>query len=230
MQRQPEPEWMDVPEEAEAYAEADFAQVNAAFVDRLAQLGGEYDRPVTVDLGTGPGDIPVLVAKALPTWRVIAFDVSHAMLVLARGAVVRAGMAGNIGLVEADAKRLPLASGAVDVVFSNSILHHITDNERLWREIRRITKPGGLIFVRDLARPADERTARTIVDQYAGTESALLQEEFYRSLLAAYTVEEVRGQLDRTGLGPLRVERVTDRHLDVWGRFVPQTRSVSLSS
>jgi len=211
---------MDLAAEAEAYAAADFAEVNAAFVDRLIELGGRYGRAVAVDLGTGPGDIPVRAAKARPAWRVLAFDVSHAMLVLGRRVAIREGMAERVALVEADAKRLPLASQSADVVFSNSILHHITDHERLWGEIRRIARPGGLIFLRDLARPADERAARAIVDRYAGTESALLQEEFYRSLLSAYTVEEVRGQLDEAGLGSLEVEMVTDRHLDVWGGFV----------
>ena len=220
MQRQPEPEWMDLPDEAEAYAKADFSDVNAAFADRLAELASGIERAVAVDLGAGPGDIPIRVARARPGWHVVAIDVSHAMLRLARGAVAGAGLAKRIALLETDAKRLPMVSWSADVVYSNSILHHITDNARLWAEIRRIARPGGLIFIRDLARPADECAARAIVDRYAGTESVLLQEEFYRSLLSAYTPEEAREQIARAGLAGLQVAMVTDRHLDVWGRCV----------
>ena len=220
MQRQPEPEWMDLTDEAEAYAKADFSDVNAAFVSRLVELTGGTKRGVAVDLGAGPGDIPTRVAQALPGWRVVAVDVSHAMLKIGRDVVSAAGLAGRVALLETDAKRLPLPTRSADMVYSNSILHHITDTERLWSEIRRIAKPNGLIFLRDLARPADERAARAIVDQYAGTESELLQEEFYRSLLSAYTPEEVRQQLARARLAGLEVAMVTDRHLDIWGRYV----------
>jgi hypothetical protein len=58
--------------------------------------------------------------------------------------------------------------------------------------------------------------AKKIVAKNAGGESAILQEEFYRSLLAAYTVSEVRTQLKHAGL-PLSVTMVSDRHLDAWG-------------
>jgi ubiquinone/menaquinone biosynthesis C-methylase UbiE len=60
MQRRPEPELMDQVEEAVAYAAADFASVNRAFVDRLMELVGSNDRPIQLlDLGCGPGDIPI---------------------------------------------------------------------------------------------------------------------------------------------------------------------------
>ncbi len=59
--------------------------------------------------------------------------------------------------------------------------------------------------------------AKTLVQHHAGNESALLQEEFYRSLLAAYTVEEVKEQLATAGLSGLTVAQVTNRHLDVFG-------------
>ena len=71
----------------------------------------------------------------------------------------------------------------------------------------------------DLARPASPEAARVIVERYAADESELPREEYYRSLLNAYTPEEVRSQLDRAGLDGLDVAIVTDRHLDAWGRL-----------
>jgi len=53
--RQAEPELMDLPEEAEAYARADFSAVNQAFVERVLELAGERVAAIVVDLGTGPG-------------------------------------------------------------------------------------------------------------------------------------------------------------------------------
>ena len=217
MQRRPEPEFMDDQAEAAAYAEADFADVNQAFADRLLALAGPMARARAADLGTGPGDIPVRVARARPGWHVTAVDAAPAMLDYARRAVGAHGLADRIALVCADAKDTRLPAAHFDVVFSNSILHHVTDTAALWAELRRIARPGALAFFRDLARPADESAARRIVRTYAGEGSELMQQEYYRSLLSSYTVEEVRRQLAAAGLGGLVVEMSSDRHLDAFG-------------
>jgi len=219
MPRQPEPEVMVDALEAGAYGAADFSEVNAAFVERLVELAGNCPAARAVDLGTGPADIPIWVVRAMAGWRVVAVDASPAMIELARRAVTAADLGESIELVLADAKNTGLPGHSFDVVFSNSILHHINDSAALWREVRRLAAPGALVFLRDLARPPDPEAAWEIVDAYAGDESDLLREEYYRSLLAAYTPDEVRGQLDATGLAPLRVDMATDRHLDVFGRF-----------
>lgn len=217
MPRQPEPELMDDSAEADAYAEADFAEVNRAFNERLVELAGRLRDARAVDLGTGPGDIPVRLAKAMPSWHVTAVDASEPMLRHAREAASAAGVADRVEPVLADAKGTALPAGAFDVVFSNSILHHITDTAAFWAEVRRIAAPGAVVLIRDLARPASESAASEIVRKYASGESELLREEFHRSLLSAYTPREVRHQLRRAGLNTLRVETVSDRHLEVYG-------------
>lgn len=213
MQRELEPEIMDLADEVAAYAQADFSEVNAAFVERLLEHAGSLDAPVCLDLGTGPGDIPLRLATARPQWRVVGSDYSWPMLATARDADAEE----RVSWLGVDAKAIPFPDESVDVVFSNSILHHIPEPMPFWCEVRRILARGGWVFLRDLARPASQERAADIVQQYAGQESALLQEEYYRSLLAAFTVEEVRAQLDAADLGFLQVAMASDRHLDVWG-------------
>jgi hypothetical protein len=58
--------------------------------------------------------------------------------------------------------------------------------------------------------------AREIVERVAGKEHPLLKEDFYNSLCAAFTVEEVRNQLRSAGL-PLTVEKATARHMRIKG-------------
>ena len=217
MQRQPEPELMDLVEEADAYAAADFSQVNIAFADRLLELADNLKTARAVDLGCGPADITVRIAASRPQWLIDAVDASPAMIDIARRAVSANQAAHNLTLHLGDAKNTGLASGSYDVIFSNSLLHHLPDPLPMWREMKRLAKPGAALFVRDLMRPATPQAARQIVDQHAGGESRLLQEEFYRSLLAAFTIDEVRGQLAEAGLGNLTVETSSDRHLDVHG-------------
>jgi len=210
---------MDHFEEAAAYARADFAEVNAAFVTRLLELAGPLAVARTADLGAGPADIPLRIARERPGWRIVAVEASRAMLDFARHAVDEPEAPTRITLVRADAKATPLASGSFDVVFSNSLLHHVTDTDVLWPEVKRLGRPGALIFFRDLARPDSEAAARRIVAQYAADEPPLLQEEYRRSLLSSYTPDEVRNQLARAGLDALEVTRSSDRHLDIFGRL-----------
>ena len=219
MKRQPEPELMDIDTEAEAYAVADFDDVNEVFVARLLDVVGPRECALAVDLGTGPGDIPLRVLRQRPKWQVVAGDAAFPMLRFGREAEKR-GRRCSVLWLQADAKVLPLREDCFDVVFSNSILHHITDVAPFWAGVKRVAKPGAILFLRDLFRPETPEAARSIVDKYAAEESDLLQEEFYRSLLSAYTPDEIRAQLARAGLSGLEVGPVTDRHLDIFGRLV----------
>lgn len=228
MQRQPEDEVMDIGEEVVAYAKADFSEVNQAFVDSMLELYRQR-RPAdtqavrAVDLGTGPADIPIRLARTLALagelahWHIVAVDASGPMLDHAERTIDQLGLAGCIELVLADAKGTGLSAQSFDVIFSNSILHHINEPVQFWREIKRMARSGAMVFLRDLARPESPQAAQAIIDKYASAETPLLQQEFYRSLLAAYTVEEVQGQLASAGLAGLAVRMVTDRHLEVTG-------------
>ena len=219
MQRQPEPELMDVPEEAVAYAAADFSDVNAAFVDQLMTLTFNLGTARAIDLGTGPADIAIRVAQRRPGWHIDAVDAAQAMIDIAQGAVAGASVAQQVRLHCVDAKQTGLAAG-YDVIFSNSLLHHMPDPIRLWREIRRLARTGTIIFVRDLLRPTTYDRVEEIVAQYAGSESATLQEEFRRSLLSAFSASEIRDQLNAAGLPDLEIRQSSDRHVDIAGVVV----------
>lgn len=219
MQRHAEPELMDLKEEAEAYAAADFSEVNGRFVERVCELAGHLTQANVLDLGTGPGDIPILLAKGQPGWNITAVDGAQAMLEIARNSLEREDLSARIHLVLADAKQVPAMDQSFDVIISNSILHHVSEPLLFWREIHRVAKSGAILCLRDLMRPVSQAAAHELVMIHAGTESPLLQEEFFRSLLAAYTPEEVRNQLSAAGLSMLKVAAVSDRHLDVFGQI-----------
>jgi trans-aconitate 2-methyltransferase len=216
MQRRCEPELMDRPDEVDAYANANFADVNERFVARALELAGEGEQLDVVDLGCGPGDMTIDMARRRPGWRVVGADASEPMLAVARR---RSAGVLNVRFVHVDAKFIDASLGQFDLLTSNSLLHHLPEPAGFWASLHRIARPHAVLFLRDLFRPATEEMAKTIVQTYAGEESKLLQDEFHRSLLAAFTVEEVRAQLVAAGLGGFHVTQSSDRHLDVWGSF-----------
>lgn len=220
MQRIPEPELMDEAEQARAYAEADFTEPNARFVDYFEQVYPDLRHGNVLDLGCGPGDIVLRLATRCPGLVVHGIDGSAAMLRFASERLHELpGLGGRVQFIEG---RLPGASlplPAYDAVISNSLLHHLHEPLGFWRAVQEAGAPGAAVLVMDLFRPESEDAARVIVQQYAGGEPAILQQDFFASLCAAFEPREVRAQLDACGLGDLAVQAVSDRHLLVTGRL-----------
>ncbi len=219
MDRIPEPEVMDDPAQAAAYARADFAEANQAFVDRFCANFPDFSAGRVVDLGCGPADIPIRLARALPAAAITAVDASAPMLELGRRAVAAAGLAGRITLVEGRLPGLPPPDAGFDAVISNSLVHQLPDPAPFWREVRRLGRPGAAVLVVDLFRPDSPAAARAIVETYSGGEDPLLKRDFYNSLCAALTPDEVAAHLRAAGLAHLRAEMITDRHWAVAGRL-----------
>jgi ubiquinone/menaquinone biosynthesis C-methylase UbiE len=214
-----EPEVMDEPEQARAYAEADFAEVNAGFVTRCLDHFGSTAPSRVVDLGCGPADIPLRLARALPETRVCAVDAAANMLALGARALAATDLAARVWLLHGKLPGLAVADRSFDAVISNSLLHHLPDPQVLWSELPRLARPGSPVVVCDLFRPPSREAAQRIVDEADCSDHPVLQHDFFHSLLAAFTVSEVRSQLDRAGLTGLRVEQVSERHLVVLGHL-----------
>jgi ubiquinone/menaquinone biosynthesis C-methylase UbiE len=104
-----------------------------------------------------------------------------------------------------------------DAVTANNLLHHLSDPPEFWRALRKFAKPGAPVLVADLRRPADAETVERLVEQYAWRAKPALKRDFRNSLHAAYTVEEVREQLDAAGQKDLTVQEIGPLHLIVWG-------------
>ena len=100
------------------------------------------DRPGPwLDLSCGPGAFARALAAAAPGALVVGLDISRAMLDVA---AQRTGGYTNVVLVRADAHSLPFVDGAFGGVNNAGALHAYDDPELVFREIRRVLRPGGL--------------------------------------------------------------------------------------
>ena len=223
MDRIPEAEIMDDPEQARAYARADFSEPHQAFVNHFKQCFAHHHVLHALDLGCGPADITVRFARAYPECEIVGIDASDAMLAFGHTALAVEGLSRQVRLISA---HLPLAfpdtvlpQTEFDTVISNSLLHHLADPMVLWRTIRRLAAKRAAIFVMDLARPASRAEAEALVENYAADEPAILKRDFLHSLFAAYRLEEIQQQLRQAQLEYLQTQLVSDRHIIVFGRF-----------
>jgi ubiquinone/menaquinone biosynthesis C-methylase UbiE len=218
MKRVLEPELMDDERQSVAYAKADFSTSNQFFVDSLIRDFSGLRR--ALDIGCGPGDVVIRLARAAPGLHITAIDGSASMIALARDAVRAAGLEGRVTLRQGYVPGVSLESTGFDAVLSKDLLHHLPDPAVLWEEIKRLGRPGAVVRVMDLLRPETHEAARRIVDAVAANEDPILREDFYNSLCAAFTQDEVRGQLIAAGLD-LRVTQVSDRHMLITGITSP---------
>jgi len=210
MQRVLEPEVMDTWAEAVEYDSMDFSEVNAAFAKSAIDLGPICGK--ILDAGTGTARIPIAIAQMRPAWEMTCIDLSANMLRLGLENVSKANVRSQIKLELVDAKSMPYPDSYFDMVISNSIIHHLPDPLPFFSEVKRVLKPNGAIFLRDLLRPLDETIRDNLVEMYAGDCNSHQKQLFSDSLHAAFTLDEVETMVESAGLEGLRIYESSDRH------------------
>lgn len=212
LQRILEPEVMDTEEDANEYDAMDHGSANGAFVERLVSLGAHGRM---LDVGTGPGHIPLLVCEALADAQVVAIDLADTMLRIAERHRAASPHAARVTLQKADAKGLAFGDASFDTVFSNTILHHVPEPLSMLREACRVLRPGGVLLIRDLMRPTSKDELERLVALHAADASPYQRELFHASLHAALTPDELRDVAARAGFEGVEVTVDSDRHLSL---------------
>ena len=219
MKRVPEPELMDDPQQALAYAQADFSAAHGARIAIFRSLyPGLNLEGAALDLGCGSGDVLMRFARAFPAATFFGVDGSQPMLELAQRAVdAEPSLQQRIRLQFGIIPRGPIPAQRWDLIMSHSLLHQLHHPEVLWTTIKECGARGCAIFVADLRRPPSEVEARRVVSVTSKNEPAILQRDFFNSLCAAFEPDEVREQLQAAGLSSLQVRTHDPFHLTVHG-------------
>ncbi|MCK5138839.1 MAG: class I SAM-dependent methyltransferase [Thermodesulfovibrionia bacterium] len=217
MKRIPENELMNDTAQAQAYAEADFSEPHDAFVAHFSARFPDFSNGEVLDLGCGPADVTLRFARAFPKTHITGIDGAQAMLNIALSDVQSQGLTQQITLRKCTLPDKNLLKHGYDALISNSLLHHLSEPVVMWQTIGQCAKSGAAIFVMDLLRPMSIENAKELVEKYAADASPILQKDFYNSLLAAYSTEEIQQQLQHTGLDCLTIKVVSDRHWIAWG-------------
>ncbi|MHB9857968.1 class I SAM-dependent methyltransferase [Streptomyces sp. YIM S03343] len=111
-------------------------------------LGSLKPHMKILDIGCGPGTITADLAALVPDGHVTGVDREPGVLDRARTVAAERGLV-NVDFAVADVHALDFPDATFCVVHAHQVLQHVGDPVRALREMLRVTKPGGLVAVRD---------------------------------------------------------------------------------
>ena len=120
------------------------AEDSAAYL--LPHLNAGMD---LLDVGCGPATITADLADRVAPGRVVGLDAASGALEAARATLAERDLPARVELTDGDVMSLPFDDGTFDVAHAHQVLQHLSDPVDALAEMRRVTRPGGIVAVRD---------------------------------------------------------------------------------
>ena len=120
------------------------AEDSAAYL--LPHLNAGMD---LLDVGCGPATITADLAERVAPGRVVGLDAASGALEAARATLAERDLPAGVELTDGDIMSLPFDDGTFDVAHAHQVLQHLSDPVGALAEMRRVTRPGGIVAVRD---------------------------------------------------------------------------------
>src|SRR5215471_904635 len=117
---------------------------------RLAELVGFTGTERVLDVGSGLGGPSRYLAWRYGC-RVSGLDLTAEFVRVAEMLTQLTGLADKVDYRQGDALDLLFESDSFDVVWSQNAAMNIADRDRLYREMRRVLKPGGCVALQEVA-------------------------------------------------------------------------------
>lgn len=116
-------------------------------------LARTKSRPYLLDLGTGTGDLAMLLSAFCPDARVVGIDLTKEMLERAVAKIHSTGAGNSPTLVNGDSLDFPFPNETFDGIISAFVLRNLTSLESAFLEMRRVVKPDAPIVALEITRP-----------------------------------------------------------------------------
>ena len=119
-----------------------------------------------LDIGTGPGRLPIEIAKQVAHAQLFGIDLSEDMVKIAKGHAEKAGLADRVKFKVASVYNTGFEDNSADQVVSTGMFHHLKEPIRAFNEIYRILRPGGEAWIfdgrKDVTKAEFEETVRSL--------------------------------------------------------------------
>jgi arsenite methyltransferase len=195
--REPEPDLVMTDEaQVKAYSHAGRIDgvMSAAYLFHSAHASTViHGADRTLDLGCGPGTQLAQIASLNPDTQFVGIDLSTTMLESARAHIAKLGLS-NVRLAQGDITDLrAFPDHSLDAVTSTMALHHLPTRDHIdacFREISRVLKPGGALYLTDFARLKSLKSVIAFAYMNAEHQPHIFSLDYERSLRAAFLRED----------------------------------------
>ena len=174
------------------YDAAELSELPVRVTSRFAGVGNPFaigpigPGQTVLDHACGAGMDLLLAARRVgEAGRAIGVDMTPAMCEEARQGANEAGLADRVAIREGMYEELPVESASVDVVVSNGVLNLATDKRQVLREVHRVLRPGGVLYLADVVVQRElTLRARSEPELWAACVGGALVESELRALAA----------------------------------------------
>lgn len=118
-----------------------------------------------IDLGTGPGHLPIRIVSGNPTLEVVGLDVSRDMIRLAR-ANARGAHADCVQLMVGDVAEIGLRNESIDLAVAMLSFHHWPNPPKAFEELLRVLKSGGEAWIYEVDSDMTPQTEEWMKNKY----------------------------------------------------------------
>jgi ubiquinone/menaquinone biosynthesis C-methylase UbiE len=141
---------------ASVYEKATRLVIQSYYSGVAEEIVSGFKEGALLDLGTGPGYLPIEIVRRSPLIRCDGIDLSGSLIKMAWVNARKAGVADRVNFEVGNAAKLRFEDASYDMVISTGMLHMLKDPVRVLKECYRVLKPGGVAWIYDPARVSSQ--------------------------------------------------------------------------
>jgi ubiquinone/menaquinone biosynthesis C-methylase UbiE len=167
------------------------------FADIVSREMVPVENAKVLEIGPGPGWAGICLLQNRNDITLDAIEASTDMIRVARKNAEKEGVANRINYFQGTVENMESIPDVVyDMVISRESMHHWDDPEKGLKEIRRVLKPNGKLYIQDHRRDIG-LFARFIVNILGPLMAGKMVKYWKSSIQASYTPEEINKMLDK---------------------------------
>jgi len=179
------------------------------YVPVAEEIVSSFTSGVILDLGTGPGYLPIEIARRAPDINIIGVDLSRSLVRMAQANAAKTSFSHQLQFEVGNAARLPFDRASFDMVISTGMLHSLKNPVAALHEMHRVVKNGGEAWIYDPANIADCIDARKWKASLNPRERVFLW--FFRLIglhqpITAFTREQIVPMIKATDFEPIEID------------------------
>ena len=196
---------------ASTYEKATRLVIDTYYCEVAKEVADHLDGGIILDIGTGPGYLPIEIAKASSSIKIVGVDLSRRLIQIAQSNALKAGLADRLTFQTGNAAQLRFGNSSFDMVISTGMLHSLKNPVKVLQEIYRVLRAGREAWVFDPAKVISQ------VDRKRWKASLNQRERFFLWLfklfglhkpIKTYTREQAMALIEQTDFKHYRIDAV----------------------